>query len=61
MILQFCAANLVFRGYGLFMMRDVSMLFYLKFLAPILIGIGALFIRPSQSVLDPELDQRPIA
>lgn len=61
MILQFCAANLVFRGYGLFMMSDVSMLISLKFLAPILIGTGALFIRPSNSVFDPELDQRPIA
>ncbi len=61
MILQFCAANLVFRGYGLFMMSDVSMLVSLKFLGPILIGTGALFIRPSQSVLGPELDQRPIA
>lgn len=37
-LLQFCAANLVFCAYGLFMMGEVTLLLSVKFLAPLLIG-----------------------
>ncbi len=37
-LLQFCAGNLVFCAYGLFMMGEVTLLLSVKFLAPFAIG-----------------------
>lgn len=44
-LLQFCAMNLVFSGYGLFMMSELSLLISPKFLVPLVVGLLAVGAR----------------